>query len=134
MKILAVDYGTKRLGVAMGADREMLFSKTLEVSSEEQAIEELTRLINQEEIGTLIFGLPLRLDGSEREEARGVRRFAARVAEGKHLPVVFVDERLSSEEARSILREQEVTEKEMRGKIDKIVAELLLEQYYRQRG
>ena len=134
MKILAVDYGTKRLGVAMGADREMLFSKTLEVSSEEQATEELTRLINQEEIGTLVFGLPLRLDGSEKEEARHVRQFAAQVTEGKHLPVVFIDERLSSEEARSILREQEVTEKEMRGKIDKIVAELLLEQYYRQRG
>ena len=134
MKVMAVDYGTKRLGVALGADREMLFSKTITAASTEQAVAVLREFIDRESVETLVFGLPIRLDGSERGEAKTVRRFARGVATGKRLPVVFVDERLTSEEAQSMLREQGLSEKEMRGKIDQKVAELLLAQYYRQRG
>lgn len=134
MIVMAVDYGTKRLGVALGADGALLFSKTITAPSSRGAIAALRELIDQELVETLVLGLPLRLDGSEREEAREVRRFATQLAAKKHLPVVFVDERLTSEEAQSILREQGLSGKDMRGKIDQQVAELLLAQYYRKRS
>lgn len=131
---MAVDFGTKRVGVAIGADGELLFSKTFDFSSQDHGFAELTRLMEQEEIGTLVFGLPLRMSGKEKEEARRVRRFAARLAEGRHIPVAFIDERLTTTEAQSILRERGLTDKEMRAQTDRVVAELLLGQYYRQRG
>jgi len=134
MRALVVDYGIRRMGVALGSEGKLLFSKMIPVRSEKGALAELTRLVDEEGIDTLVFGLPLRLDGAERAEARDVRRFAGLVAEGKHLAVVFVDERLSSQEAESLLRGKGMSEREMRDQIDRTVAELLLEQYFREKG
>lgn len=134
MKVAAIDYGTKRIGLAVGEDGQLLFSKMLEIDPETQAIVTLSEVLDRESIGTIVIGLPRRLDGSEKEEAQRVRQFAGQLSKGRHIPVIFLDERLTSTEARQILLEEGVAEKDMRHLVDQKVAELLLAQHFRERG
>lgn len=133
MNVLSVDYGTKRLGLAFGSDGRLSFSKTLTVTGDDDAVERLVQLARKEGIEVFILGLPLRLDGKEKQEAARVRDIAGRISKAARIPVVFIDERLTSKEAELLLREQGVAERELRSKVDALVAKLLLEQYYRER-
>jgi putative Holliday junction resolvase len=133
MKVVTVDYGKKRLGVAVGFNGTILFTKTLFALNKKQALADLIKFVRKEEAKEVVFGLPLRLDGGEKEEAIEVRRFANQLSRSLKLPVSFIDERLTSFEAKQILREQGLSEKEMRGVIDEAVARLLLTQYYQKK-
>lgn len=130
MNVLAVDWGTKRWGLALGAEGHVVRSQTLTVKNKSQAFEELIKIIETESVGTLVLGLPRRLDGSEKNEAKVVRDFAAQITSRLPIPIVLIDERLTSEEAKSILKEGGLTEKKMRSVIDAQVARILLEQYF----
>jgi putative Holliday junction resolvase len=133
MKTLAVDFGTKRVGIAWGEDGRTYSSQTMPVTGEEDAARKLLDLVAKERPDVLVAGLPVRLDGSEQAEARHIRSFFLSISRSLSLPVVFVDERLTTVEARAILREQGLSERNMRQRLDAEVARLLLEQYYRDR-
>lgn len=132
MKVLAVDFGTRRLGVALGHDKLISWARTLTVKSESEALSILNQLVRDESINVLVFGLPLRLNGSEKDEAVKVRNFAATISKTTGCPAVFIDERLTSEEAKTLLIDQGISEREVQHHIDATVAKLLLEQYYRE--
>ena len=132
MNILAVDFGTRRIGVALGANGSTAWAKALRIKNLTEAHSLLDQLIREEKIEVILFGLPLRLGGAEKEEAKQVRDFAGTVSRTTGRPAVFIDERLTSEEATLMLREQGITEKEMKHHVDATVARLLLEQYYRE--
>ncbi len=132
MTALAIDLGTRHVGVALGSEGSVLWAKTLDVKGESESLSLLSQLIRKESIDTLIFGLPLRLDGSERGEAAKVRDFAKVLSQEVGRPIIFIDERLTTEEARGLLREQRVSQNEIGRHLDAAVAKLLLEQYYRE--
>jgi putative Holliday junction resolvase len=85
------------------------------------------RLIQDWEPDLLVSGLPYTMSGKEGPQAARIRSAATKIANACDLPLEFVDERLSSQEAKRILREKGYAEKEMRGKVDMIAASLFLQ-------
>lgn len=96
--LLGFDYGSKRLGIAVSDLMRGIATsyKILYRSTWEKDVAEIKRIIAEKEIGGLVYGLPLQMDGTEGEIAREVRAFADKLAQEVDLPYMFWDERLSS--------------------------------------
>jgi len=99
--VLAIDYGRRRLGLAVSDPGRMLARplETLERVNRRFDLARLRRVARGEAATQLVVGLPLRLDGTEGDMADEARQFAARVGKALALPVALVDERLTSWEA-----------------------------------
>jgi len=132
MRVLAIDFGTKKLGLAL-SDPEGRFALPRGIMPREGDAErmyaELARLAADERVGELVVGLPLGLGGEETETTRQARNFGNRLATRLSLPVHFVDERLSSAEARSRLAETGTRGKKAKARLDAEAAALILESY-----
>ncbi|MDO5329134.1 MAG: Holliday junction resolvase RuvX [Coriobacteriia bacterium] len=127
MRVIALDIGDKRIGVAY-ADTKTKVSNPVKVVS----IDELKEVIYDYEPDMLLSGLPLGLNGEETEQTKHVRDIANSIANKYNLKLEFIDERLSSKEAKNILRAQGLSEREMKGKVDAIAASLFLETWIEQ--
>jgi putative Holliday junction resolvase len=131
MRILALDIGEKRIGIA-GADSRTKIAmpiSTLPTADVLAAAHSFQRIIQDNEPELLLVGLPLSLDGQEHGQAERVREQAQRIADATGLPLCFFDERLTSAQAKRYLRENGFTERQMRGRIDMVAASLLLQAY-----
>jgi putative Holliday junction resolvase len=108
-RILALDYGRARIGLAM-ADRETRLAQpfgTLERINRNEDMRRLRELVREHGVRQIVVGLPLRLDGTRGEMAEEAARFGQRVHKQFGLPVEMVDERLTSWEAERMLEEQQ---------------------------
>ena len=103
--IMGVDFGTKRLGVAVSDLLRTIASsyKIVERKAWETDITEIKNIIKEKEIGAIVYGLPLQMNGQEGEIATKVREFANKVYEETNLPFMFWDERLSSSAVENFL-------------------------------
>lgn len=107
-KILAIDYGRKKLGLAL-ADAKTRIAEpytTLERINRNEDMRRLREFAREHQVKQIVVGLPLRLDGIPGEMAEEAKRFAERVRKQLGLPVELVDERLTSWEAERILEEE----------------------------
>ena len=98
MRLLALDYGVARTGVAV-SDATGTVARPLTVvehADGEAGLGEIDRLVNEHEIARVVVGLPVSLDGREHGQARAARAFAARLAARLPVPVVFYDERFTT--------------------------------------
>lgn len=130
-RILALDHGTRRIGVAI-ADHEtgIAFARPAIRRHDERAdFAHIARLTAEERITRIVLGLPRNLDGSEGPQAASVRAFAARLAPVVGLPVTFVDERLTSWEAGERLRATGRRPDARSGEVDSASAKLILQEY-----
>jgi putative Holliday junction resolvase len=130
-RLLGVDYGTVRVGLAI-SDAERRFASPLAVrqrSGPQRDGDYFLRLIKEEDIGGLVVGLPVHLDGREGEKAREARTFGAWLAKTTGLPVVFWDERFSTVEAESALWQAGLTHKKRKERRDRVAAQILLQSY-----
>jgi len=103
--LLGFDFGTKRLGVAVSDLLLMVATpqKTIFRTDINSDIKAIQNIIKEKEIGGIIYGLPLQMNGEEGETAQAVRQFAATVAQATNLPYAFWDERLSSKAMENFL-------------------------------
>ncbi|MEN8169959.1 MAG: Holliday junction resolvase RuvX [Pseudomonadota bacterium] len=126
--LLGFDFGTKRIGVAVGQELTHTATALVTLNSHDGGPDwaSITRLINEWQPDAMVVGLPLNLDGSESESSRLARRFGNRLAGRYNLPVFTADERLSSNEAETMLAEQGHFEK---ADIDKLAAQLILQSW-----
>ena len=129
MRILALDIGEKRVGVAVCDPDERVASPVCVLSADEVRAnaKSFQRVLEDWEPELLLCGLPMTLSGEEGPQAQAIRAFADDVAKHTGLSYEFADERLSSAEAKRSLREKGMTEKAMRGKVDMIAASLFLQ-------
>jgi putative Holliday junction resolvase len=107
-RILALDYGRARIGMAI-ADAEARLARplgTLERINRNEDMRRLRELVREQGVKQVIVGLPLRLDGTRGEMAEETERFAGRIRKQIVVPVEMVDERLTSWEAERILEEE----------------------------
>ena len=103
--ILGFDYGEKRLGLAV-SDLLLMTANPLPIinrKSFEQDLMQIQKVIAEKEVGALVYGLPLQMDGTEGATAAAAREFAAKIAEHIQLPYLFWDERLSSKAVETFL-------------------------------
>ena len=129
MRIMALDIGNARVGVAVSDPAERVASPVcvLPAGDVVGCAKPFKRLLEDWEPELLLCGLPYTLAGEEGPQAAHVRDVAQRIGRACGLPVAFADERLSSREAKRSLREKGMDEKDMRGKIDMIAASLFLQ-------
>ena len=129
MRIMALDIGEKRIGIAISDPQERVASPlvVLDAVQVERGERPFTRLLEDWEPELFLCGLPLTLNGEEGPQAQRVRAFADEVSKLVSIPYEFADERLSSAEAKRSLREKGLSEKAMRGKVDMIAASLFLQ-------
>ena len=126
---LALDIGDVRVGIAV-SDASGSVAMPVKVLPAQEVLScarTFRLLIEDYEPDVLVCGLPQTLAGEEGPQAARIRAAAERISRVTNLPVAFTDERLSSREATRILREQGLTERSMRGKVDMVAASLFLQ-------
>lgn len=129
---MAIDWGRRRVGVAISDPSATLARPlpTLDGSSPKRLVQELSAVASREEVETIVVGLPMNMDGTEGESAIAARSMAASLMEKlPSVKLVFVDERLSSREAREILIEHGERTQKKSGRVDQVAAALLLQSY-----
>lgn len=130
MRILALDVGDRRIGMALSDPGGILASAlgALERRGIEKDIRALLRTIQEHDVERVVIGLPKLLDGSLGEQARKVQEFAARLGEACDLPLAFWDERLSTFTAQEKLLEAGARHVS-RGRLDAAAAAQILQGY-----
>lgn len=131
MRIMAIDYGDQRIGLAVSDLLGMLCGEawTMNEWDMERASKRIAEEAAAREVGTLVLGLPKNMDGSEGVRAEKSREFKAMIERDSGLPVVLWDERRSSIEAHAILHAAGKKEKQHRKTVDAVAASLILEGY-----
>lgn len=133
MRVLGVDPGRKRVGLALSDDadgRIALPLTTLERPPDDrEAASKVRGLLGDVELVRVVVGLPLRLDGTEGEAARRARRFGDALAHALEVPVSYVDERLTSVQAERALGEAGVRGRARRRVVDQAAATLILQSW-----
>jgi putative Holliday junction resolvase len=129
MRALALDIGEVRIGIA-ASDLSGTVASPVKVLPAQEVLSNARsfRLVLEDyEPEVLVCGRPMTLSGEEGPQARRIEEQARRIAAACGLPLEFADERLSSREAKRILREQGYNERSMRGRVDMVAASLFLQ-------
>jgi len=131
MRIMAIDYGDARTGVAISDAMGMLVGQTMVVRSwdREKAAEEVARIAKENRVEELVMGFPKNMDGTEGARADLYREFAAKLGELTGLKPVLWDERRTTIDAHRILSENGKKMKKHRENVDAVAASLILEGY-----
>ncbi|MFN3814188.1 MAG: Holliday junction resolvase RuvX [Aquificaceae bacterium] len=105
MKVLSIDYGTKKIGLALGDTALKIASPFKVLKSRESVVEEIISLVEEYSISIIVVGLPLTLRGMVGERARDVESFVKKLKERlkESVEVVLWDERFTTEEAYRLL-------------------------------
>ena len=130
-RILAVDWGERRVGLAV-SDPEGIIATglaTLEVRSPEQAVGLVAEVAREREVDQIVVGLPLLMSGERGDAAESALQFAAALSNRTHLPVDTYDERLTSALSERRLREIGVRSGHDKARVDQGAAIALLESY-----
>ena len=131
MRILAIDHGTKRLGIAI-SDELKIIAQPLEYIPAEPFSNFLVRLrelIEQKEVELILVGLPRNMDGSYGPAALKVQDFVGALTSAVPVPIKTWDERLTSAQANRVLIQGKVRRQKRKEKVDKMAAAILLQSY-----
>lgn len=131
MRVLAIDYGDARTGIAISDAMGMIVGQTTVIHSRnaKKTAGEIARLVKESGAQKLVMGFPRNMDGSEGPRAALYREFAALVEEVCVMPVTLWDERRTTVEAHNILSECNYHGKKRKNTVDAVAASLILEGY-----
>lgn len=128
-RLLGLDVGGKRIGVAVSDEGQILASPWGMVEQGRGAIEQIGRIVRETGAIAIVAGLPTGLSGREGAQAAETRRFADSVGLALDLPLSYWDERLTSSQAERMLIDAGMRRKDRRGQIDALAASLMLQNY-----
>lgn len=131
MKIIALDIGTVRIGIATSDIMEIIASayEVYRRKNLNEDVKYIASLVSKLDAGELVIGLPLKLDGSEGQSVEMAREFGEKLSEHISIPIIYQDERLSTVSAERILIESGVRREKRKDKIDSIAATIILQTY-----
>lgn len=130
--VLGFDFGTARIGVAVG-ETEVGMAQPIQViegEANEPRFAAISKLIDEWRPQTLVVGLPVHIDGTEHEMTARARRFANQLKGRFRLPVLLVDERLTSVEAESMLAQAGHGWKSRKRHLDAVAAQRILQSWF----
>ncbi len=129
--ILAFDFGSKRIGVAVGETQTRIAHPlaTIALQSEVERFDAIKTLVDEWKPSRLVVGLPLHADGEPHETTARAQRFARRLEGRFGIPVIMFDERFTTQAARSALSEGRVRERTRKSVRDRIAAQIILQSY-----
>lgn len=131
-RILAIDYGERRIGLALSDPMRIIASglTTLDVRGESEAVQKIKILVQEHDVHEIVLGNPLEKSGNEGSKTQKVRDFAEKLKKEISTPITFWDERLSSVTAQKLLIETESKKKRRtKEKIDELAAVVILRHY-----
>jgi putative Holliday junction resolvase len=131
MRTLAIDHGTKRMGLAL-SDEMGILAQPLEAVPAEPFAQFLTRLreiLHDKQVELVLVGMPRNMDGSYGPAALKVQEFVGVLKESITTPIQTWDERLTSAQANRFLIQADVRRSDRRAKVDKTAAAILLQSY-----
>lgn len=131
MKIMAIDLGKARTGIAVCDESEMLASPVTVIHehNEERLLEKIARIVSEQQPKLLVVGLPRNMDGSEGESAQRCRSFAEKLQNDTQLPVTLRDERGTTITAHGYLNSTDTRGKKRKAVVDAVAATIILQDY-----
>ena len=131
MKILALDIGTVRIGIATSDIMEIIASayEVYKRKHLKEDVNHVAKLVQDLSVGEIVIGLPLKMDGSEGQSVEMAKAFGGELAKLVSVPIVYQDERLSTVTAQKILIESGMRREKRKDKVDSIAATIILQTY-----
>lgn len=131
MRVMGIDYGDARTGIAISDLLCSIVGTTTVIHSRnpEKTVEEIQRLVQQNDVKQIVMGLPKNMDGTEGPRAQLCREFAQKVETVTGIPVALWDERRTTVEAHNILSAHNYRGKKRKNTVDAVAASLILEGY-----
>jgi putative Holliday junction resolvase len=134
LRLLAVDWGEARLGLALSDEMGIIASPYDVIPNDDELHTRLADIIRCKKVDRIVVGLPITLSGAEGEAAEATRVFAETLMENVSVPVELFDERLTTRAAERAMRESGANEREVKERADAVAAALLLETYLKYIG
>ncbi len=125
---LGVDYGTKRVGLAI-SDSLGITARPLSVVPRSAVVDEVVNLVKEHDVGTIVVGLPTGLSGDEGMSASEARKLADELGAATGAEVILADERYTSRMADDALLESGMKRRKRRENVDKVAAAIILQDY-----
>lgn len=134
MRYLGLDLGTKTLGVAISDKTNTIASpyKTIKYQNNNELITELKQIIQEKDIGTLVLGYPKNMNNSLGFAVERTLNFKKEVEKSINLPIILMDERLSTTEAENILISMDKSREKRKKIIDAYAAAIILDTYLKE--
>jgi len=131
MRILAIDYGTHRMGIAVSDELHTLATPLEFIPAEPHRgfLERLQQLLLEREVGLIVVGMPRNMDGSHGPAAARVQQFVQTLRTEVPIPVKTLDERLTTVQANRFLAASQVRGRDRKGRVDRTAAAILLQDY-----
>ena len=129
MRILALDWGTKRIGAAISDEEEKIAFPLEQTVETKNAVSEIKDIVSKYGVGLVLLGLPRNQSGQEGSSAKFLREFADNLAAATGKPITYIDERFTTVQATKLLRQQGLSEKKQRLIKDNIAAQVILQSY-----
>jgi putative Holliday junction resolvase len=133
MRYLAIDYGTKRTGLAICDRGQTIASPLGIIQGQKELLKKIAEVVENENVEAVVLGLPLNMDDSEGPQTKLVLKFAERLKQHLHIPVHLQDERLSSFGAEEKLASANFTRGKKRKRLDAVAAAEILEAFLEQK-
>jgi putative Holliday junction resolvase len=127
-RVLGIDFGTKRVGIAI-SDGLGMTARPLEVVSRSKVVSRLSEIVTEYDVGLIIIGMPTGLSGGEGSSAAGARAMAAEIEAAVAVPIEYLDERFTSRMAESSLLESGMKRRDRRATVDKVAAAIILQDF-----
>tara|TARA_Y100001970_G_C13762746_1_gene616600 strand:- start:62 stop:475 length:414 start_codon:yes stop_codon:yes gene_type:complete len=130
-RILAIDYGDVRVGLAL-SDLTCTIAqpfKTLSYDDMDHLINQLSEIITEKQVNKIVVGIPYNMKGDDTQQTTKVRKFVSILEENLGYKIIFVDERLTSSEAEKFMHQMDIKTGFNKAKIDKIAASIILQEY-----
>ena len=130
-RILSIDYGNKRVGLAVSDPLKMIATSlpTMTIASMDDAVKNLFDILQNYDIEAIIIGYPLGISGKKTDQTEIVDKFIKKMKEVTKIVIIPWDERYTSVEAKQILREKGVKSRHDKGLIDQMSARIILQEY-----
>ena len=128
-RILGIDHGDVRIGIAMSDETAFLASPLTTVRNGKDAVDEIVTLIQEHGVEKIVIGLPLNMDGSFGPATKKVRTFVQKLSEKTPVPIFEMDERLTTVTAHHNLREAGLDGRQRKGVVDMAAAQIILQDW-----
>lgn len=131
MRVLAIDHGTRRMGIAISDELRTIAQPLEFIPADPRAafLERLQQIIREKEVSLVVVGMPRNMDGSYGPAAQKVREFVAVLEDEIAVPIRTMDERLSSVQANRFLIQANVKRSKRRERVDQTAAAILLQSF-----
>jgi len=129
MRVLCLDVGERWVGVAVSDETKSLARGLGRIDRGDREVEKIKKLIAEYEVESIIYGLPLRMDGSISSQTEKTMAFISKLQKEISIPFIPFDERLSSQQAEAIMLQADLSRRKRKKYIDKLSAQIILQNY-----